>query len=232
MQFRDKIQHIKTFDPDILVISECELRYQQKFHLEDWKEYNHLWVGKHHFKGLGVLSKADIPIRIADFYDDRFRFVLPVIATISGLDFLILAAWAQGSYEHYERSYLGHVYAAAEYYFAFFTKFPSIYTGDFNSNCIWDKSYRQVTHAGLVKLLQEANLESLYHYQTQEEQGKESAATLFMYRHRDKPYHIDYVFIPKEWCGNSTLSVLSPEEWLRHSDHVPLIADIDVPAIS
>ena len=46
----------------------------------------------------------------------------------------------------------------------------------------------------MVKLFNSMNLKSIYHELSQEEEGKESVPTFYQYFHKDKPYHIDYVF--------------------------------------
>lgn len=38
---------------------------------------------------------------------------------------------------------------------------------------------------------------STYHYLNNEKQGEESQPTFFMYRHLDKPFHLDHVFAKK-----------------------------------
>lgn len=76
-----------------------------------------------------------------------------------------------------------------------------IMCGDFNSNSIWDKEHKTKDKDGnakdqtnLNRKLESCNLISVYHKLNDEKQGKESQNTFYLYRHLDKPYHIDYVY--------------------------------------
>jgi len=45
-----------------------------------------------------------------------------------------------------------------------------------------------------------------------------------MYRHKNKPYHIDYCFASAElMSGQQTVEVGDYDEWIGLSDHVPVI---------
>ena len=76
----------------------------------------------------------------------------------------------------------------------------------------------------MVKQLADAGLSSLYHQLSGEDQGNESSATFFMQRKLEKPYHIDYIFLSQALLQAATLKVGQPQQWLQHSDHMPLIA--------
>jgi exodeoxyribonuclease-3 len=72
---------------------------------------------------------------------------------------------------------------------------PTILIGDFNSNTIWDyKKHRLSDHTSVVQALEEKGIFSTYHVHHKQIQGKEEHPTYFMYRHLNKPYHIDYCF--------------------------------------
>jgi hypothetical protein len=91
-----------------------------------------------------------------------------------------------------------------------------------NSNKIWDAHRKVGNHSAVMKLLDERGLVSAYHEHFNELQGEESRRTLYMFRHEDKPYHIDYVFIPREWASRpGTIEVGKCETWLKLSDHCP-----------
>ena len=42
-----------------------------------------------------------------------------------------------------------------------------------------------------------------------------------------QPFHIDHVFVPKEWTSGIQLSIGTYDEWVatKRSDHVPIVAD-------
>jgi endonuclease/exonuclease/phosphatase family metal-dependent hydrolase len=58
--------------------------------------------------------------------------------------------------------------------------------------------------------------------------GRKASNPLF-YRHQDKPFHIDYVFVPKSSRLRS-VEVGSFPEWGHLSDHVPVVVDLDIGA--
>ncbi len=87
-----------------------------------------------------------------------------------------------------------------------------------------------MNHSALVKRLREEfNLHSVYHHHFAEEQGKESRPTLCFTYNENKPYHIDYIFIPEKWLSKIKAVELGEfENWKHLSDHCPLIVDIDL----
>jgi exodeoxyribonuclease-3 len=70
--------------------------------------------------------------------------------------------------------------------------------GYFNSNVIWDKKHQEGNHFTVLKLLEQKGIYSTYNEHFNEHQGDETRPTLFMYRHQDKSYHIDYFFASKD----------------------------------
>ncbi|WP_085829295.1 endonuclease/exonuclease/phosphatase family protein [Clostridium massiliodielmoense] len=96
--------------------------------------------------------------------------------------------------------------------------------GDFNSNSCWDKKHKRRNHSEVVKQLEDVNLYSCYHYKKKEMQGHESEPTFYMYRNKDKTYHIDYCFYDKENIKN--LQVGKFKDWIHLSDHIPIVLDI------
>jgi len=101
-----------------------------------------------------------------------------------------------------------------------------IIAGDFNSNAIWDDRHPVANHTGNNEILESFGLRSLYHAQEGCAQGAESEATLYMYRDRAKPYHIDYCYLSTNLVDISAIVIGSPSVWLEHSDHMPLFVDM------
>ena len=65
---------------------------------------------------------------------------------------------------------------------------------------------------------------STYHLHHQQAQGNEVHPTFYLYRHLDKPYHIDYCFASIDLAEKiKSIEVGDFEFWKKHSDHVPLI---------
>jgi endonuclease/exonuclease/phosphatase family metal-dependent hydrolase len=100
--------------------------------------------------------------------------------------------------------------------------------GDFNSNTIWDKKHRRGNHSSVVERLEEKGILSCYHVHHKQIQGKEKDPTFYLYKHKDKPYHIDYCFAPTEWVNRvKQLEIGDYNEWCNVSDHSPLFVEFD-----
>jgi exonuclease III len=96
--------------------------------------------------------------------------------------------------------------------------------GDFNSNSIWDRKHRVSNHSNVVKYLEDKGIFSTYHLFHKQLQGKEVHPTLYMYRHQDKPYHIDYCFVSADLVQRiQSVEIGDYDFWIPYSDHVPLI---------
>ena len=102
--------------------------------------------------------------------------------------------------------------------------------GDVNSNVRWDKWDRWWNHSDVVRELGGLGTESAYHHARSVAQGDEPEPTLFLQRNTQKPYHIDYVFLPKAWLDGCSVRIGDPAEWLELSDHMPVIVEFNVGA--
>jgi endonuclease/exonuclease/phosphatase family metal-dependent hydrolase len=113
-----------------------------------------------------------------------------------------------------------------------FSQRPLVLAGDLNSNKIWDAHRKVGNHSAVVKLLDEHRLVSAYHDYFDEPHGEESRHTMFFYRRRDRTFHLDYIFIPREWAVRlKAVEVGKFETWSKLSDHCPVVVDVaDVPA--
>jgi hypothetical protein len=106
-----------------------------------------------------------------------------------------------------------------------FTDTPVVAAGDFNSNVQWDANRPGRNHTEVVHLLEAHGAISAYHAHHGEKQGAETQPTSYLYRHQDKPFHIDYIFVPKGWkLGSVEIGLF--QEWGQLSDHVPVVVDV------
>lgn len=107
---------------------------------------------------------------------------------------------------------------------------PTVLAGDFNANCCWDAEHPPDRNfSALVRIFREAGLVSAYHAFFGEEHGSESRPTFHFYRHRDRPFHLDYCFIPEAWLPRLRSVTLGGfDEWSRFSDHMPLSVDVEL----
>jgi exodeoxyribonuclease III len=138
--------------------------------------------------------------------------------------FTLLAVWSKGGQVH---PYVEGVVAGILQYRELIEAGPTLVVGDLNSNVIWDRTHpKNSNHSALIKLLAELGMSSCYHDHFGETQGEETRPTYYFHWNREKPFHIDYCFAPKEWNENSKhVEVGSYEDWHGYSDHRPLLVE-------
>jgi len=225
MRFRDKYQLIDYQEHDILVITESEnseLLEKKKVQLLN---VNHQWFscnGKQH-KGLSIINTSKYRLSLAEFHNPDFKLVIPMKVERSKTNFFYLyAIWANNPSDSHYR-YVGQIWKAITQYRKYLESYPSILIGDFNSNKIWDKPWRNWNHTDITKMLEDCNIYSCYHVFFQEKQGEESQPTLFMYRKQEKPYHIDYCYASKHFIDKLIkVEVGKYDKWIDTSDHMPM----------
>ena len=102
----------------------------------------------------------------------------------------------------------------------------SIVAGEFNASVIWDRQDRPHNFSNVNSALNDLGLTSAYHKLHKQDHGLEIHPTLYFRRNISNSYHIDYVYVSSMWLtGTPWLTVGSPDEWLRHSDHMPLLVE-------
>jgi endonuclease/exonuclease/phosphatase family metal-dependent hydrolase len=144
------------------------------------------------------------------------------------VDFILFAIWANNP-EDKDGQYVTQVWKAIHHYESLLSASKTILIGDFNSNTIWDKPKRKGNHSDVVTKLAEKKIYSTYHLFHRQEQGKEQHPTLFLYRHENKPYHLDYCFASEDFIERlQHVEVGIYQDWSKHSDHKPLIVTFDL----
>ena len=222
---RKKFDSLSNLDADIYIIQECEdpERTSDKKYNE-WSK-NCLWTGDNRHKGLGIFAKEDVKLENLVLESNGLRYF--ILCRINN-DFNILAVWAMDNKENYEARYIGQVWLAINYYKNLLTD-TILIIGDFNSNKIWDYKDRIGTHSNVIQKLAEHKIDSLYHKFYEEAQGEETQPTFYLHKNISKPYHIDYIFGSEEFSKSmKSLTIGKAEQWLRLSDHVPVIVEIDL----
>lgn len=228
MAFRKKAEYILPYKPDILIVPECEHTDKLLFNENINKPTEKIWFGSNHKKGVGIFSYSNFRFALSSAYNPNFKFVIPLLVTGGKMDFMLYAVWANNP-DDQDGRYVEQTWKAIKYYEHLLSEGNSIIAGDFNSNTIWDKKRKEATHSNLVKKLEGIGIYSAYHLYHKQIQGKEAHPTLFMYRHIDKPYHIDYCFVSKK-LKRKLISVEIGEysNWIKYSDHVPVIATFKI----
>ena len=209
-------------DADIYVVQECEDPARSTdANYKDWAA-NYLWLGPTKNKGLAVFAKPEISLKQVDLDAGPLELFLPCIVND---DTALLAAWTRQANSPNFR-YIGQLWKYLQAHAGFLKTEKAMLIGDLNSNTCWDEWDRWWNHSDVVSDLKVLGLESCYHRGSNEEQGKETRPTFFMYRKPEKPYHIDYAFLSQALLPNAKLEIGDIDTWLEHSDHMPVVVDI------
>lgn len=219
--FRKKYHALDEYDADLLIIQECENPAESTKAYEEWAGDDYLWIGSNKNKGLGVFSRTETKLSKFEWPNDNLELFLPF--TVSGIS--MIAVWTKHANSP-TFQYIGQVWKYMQLNKELFVEHKPFLIGDFNSNAVWDKWDRWDrwwNHSDVVRELSDMGIQSLYHHLHNEEQGKESLSTFYMHRNLDKPYHIDYAFLPSEYIVDSRMQVGDADKWLELSDHLPLL---------
>jgi exodeoxyribonuclease-3 len=221
--FRKKAEIILKYNPDILIVQECENPEKLIFSNSTIKLDDFLWFGDNQHKGLGIFSFGDYKFEILEQHNPEFKIVVPIKVTNHNYSFVLFAIWANNVGDKNNR-YIEQVWKAINYYDEILDTETTILAGDFNSNKIWDRKYRIGNHSTVVDKLESKSIFSIYHKHYNEEQGKESKPTFYLQRNKDKPYHIDYCFASENLMEKfKDIEIGSYENWIEYSDHSPVI---------
>ena len=212
--FRDKCSNTFALNADIYVIQECENpdKYPTSF---AELPFDYVWQGEHDNKGLAIFISRKLSYTINEWPAYCLRHFISL--RINDI-FDLVGVWAGPPY--IEEYYIYQSINIDKY------SNNTILIGDFNSNAVWDKEHRSRNHSAVVMQLQNVGIVSAYHYVTGEKHGFESQPTFFLYKHRDKPYHIDYCFLNPDQLRSFKL--LDNNIWIELSDHLPLLVEVDI----
>ena len=226
MAYRKKAEYVTIYQPNIIIVPECEHPEKLNFKKGDLKPTDIFWEGKNKNKGLGVFSYSNYTFQIFEEYNPEIKSIIPLKIKNDDIEFILFAIWANNP-DDYGNQYVGQIWKAIHYYEMLLNNPKVILIGDFNSNSIWDKNHNEGSHSEVVDFLEKKGIFSTYHIFHNQKQGKEEQPTLFIYRHRNKPYHIDYCFLTKDLYKNiHEVYVGDYRDWIELSDHMPLVVDI------
>lgn len=221
-KFSEKFPAILEENADIYVIQECENPL-----IIDSEEYadfasNYFWVGENQYYGLGIFAKDNVKLKLMDFDAKGLRYFIPVNVND---DFNLLGVWTNPDMDGTKTIY--YPKEITEYYeehkdSGFFNE-DMIICGDFNCDVRLKGSHAKNVYE-VIEKLSECGLVDIYHHLTGEKEGEETKPTFYMYRHLDKPYHLDHIFSSSDKVKD--LEIGDTDKWLQLSDHVPLIFEI------
>lgn len=215
---------LEKYKPDIAIIQ--EVRTPKR------KEDEHfVWIRSRQTenKCVAVFCSEELKISFTPVPTELPEIFMP-IKVVGRFAFNLLAVWTLDD-KNYTGSFEPILSACRK-----FLSYPTIIAGDFNSTPKVRGKNKKFNHHWLVETLErDFNLVSAYHTPTTIQPGheSESESTFFLHGHRDKPFHIDYCFVPKSWTIKCT-KIGSYDKWCNKekqgedkiSDHCPLIVDL------
>ena len=216
LNIKRKFKLIESHSPEIIFIQECE-----KLPLNYFPKYKYLWAGKNEKKGMAVMIKGQ-NAKIDEIHNENLIYFLPVNSEYGN----ILGVWA---YNHraekkYGSKFNGETSNAIAYYSDFLNQDKTfLIAGDFNNSVIWDKKNTLKSFDSSIRELEMKGFVSSYHSKYCDAFGEESGRTFFHTKKQSLSYHIDYIFTKKQIISFN-LGLF--EDWIKYSDHVPLICEI------
>lgn len=223
MAFRKKADAILALKPDILVVQECEHPEKLVFNLNTPSPTDILWFGTNINKGLGIFSYGNFTLKKLKTHNSELKMMVPIAVLGNQLNFTLYAIWANNPTDP-DGQYVEQVWKGIHHHDYHLNKKCSMLIGDFNSNTIWDRKHREANHSNVVKRLEEKGIYSSYHLKNKQTQGKEEHPTFYLYRHQNKPYHLDYCFISRDLAEKlNSVEIGDFDYWTQYSDHVPVI---------
>ena len=216
LNFAKKYKYIESMNADIYIIQECE-----KLKKDYFPNSKFFWTGRIENKGLGVLAKNGGASLDSSHNPDLINF-LPVRSD----NLKILGVWA---YNHRAKKFgdnvSGETIQAIDFYKEWLSdgELPCVFGGDFNNSIIWDRPNNKNNFENINAQLENLGFASVYHSNTSDEFGYEKNATFFHTKNKDKKYHIDYLFLRS--IEYKSLNIGKFSEWIKLSDHVPIILD-------
>ncbi len=222
-----KAERLIGLGADVAVIPECSRTDAEVMAIREslsfvWSDERAQPDWEH--KGVAVFARPGIELTLSGCYDSSVCSVLPVEAR-GELTLNIAAVWAKPPYA-------ATVHRGLAEYSSFLADSASIVLGDFNSNASLDAG-RAVNHDAVDRRLASLGFRSAYHAYFDEKHGEETRPTHYFQRKENRPFHIDYCYLPSTWLDNvTTVTVGEFADWATHSDHVPLVITLDAPSIA
>ncbi|MEM6807157.1 MAG: hypothetical protein AAF696_37490 [Bacteroidota bacterium] len=226
MAFRKKQRLLEAYEPDLVLIQECE--HTDKIVAPDI--HDSCWFGDNVHKGVGVFSlNPEISLTPIPFEHENNRWFIPIK---TNSDFSFALVWAGNHRKNQVIDKIQPSYRTLSEHAATFKGLDMI-MGDFNNNVIWDtnekRKYKKGTFQEILDLIASLGFYSVYHSIFSEAPGQESRPTHIWRKSYETTYHIDYCFLKENLQQNLLgFKLLDDEFWVQHSDHFPLLIDLDM----
>lgn len=224
--FRNKVKLISKYKPDIAVIQECENINEMIFD-DDIQPYSKFHYGLKNI-GIGLLSYSNFKITSINIEDVYVNLDLGIQCYIEGpVNFQLVAIWTGPHKDNENIHYVNSVISFLDKYGDWVKNSNTIILGDFNSNATYDLKTKK-PHKTMIDMMDGLGLCSAYHEYFNEEQGKETKPTFYLYRKNESMQHIDHIFVPKVLKNKiKKIEIGIYDEWSNFSDHMPFIIDFE-----
>ena len=212
-----KLAALDALQPDIAVLAETLAPESESPQLR-WFPSNASRLG------IQVRSFGSYSLKRVKAVADLPNCVVPL--RVDGpVRFNLLAVWTWPA-PSYPRAFLNGLAAYAR----LLRTGPTVVAGDFNGNPVFDQARpRAKWWTTGFSQLHEADLVSAYHECSGVAFGSERHATHHFLRKPERPFHIDFCFVPRAWVqgGGMRVEVLHSADWYALSDHFPVVVDVD-----
>jgi exodeoxyribonuclease-3 len=217
--------HLRDLDFDVAVVTECGPFQAGLDEPREVTSVLRLAVDQPgHTKHIGVLARDPWRIEALPGVADQ-PWVLPVRVT-GPVTFTLLATWALGPTWVRERlSYAAQTARIVDEIVPSIIG-PVVLAGDLNAPIASDATGASL-HAQSVDGLLAHGLVSAF-TTARGETDPLTEPTLYHLWKPERTFHIDHVFVPKEWTGDIEVTVGTYADWVAtgRSDHVPVIVDL------
>lgn len=210
-----KATALAALRPDVAILSEALAPAEESAQLH-WYPSN--------ASRLGIQVRAFGPYTLRRLKRAELPNCVVPLRVSGPASFNLIAVWTWPA-PSYTKAFLNGLSAYAR----LLGRGPAVVAGDFNGNPVFDKHKQRVKWwtAGFAQL-QEAGLVSAYHQFNGVAYGDEGHATHHFLRKPERPFHIDFCFVPRAWALRKLdVHVAHGAEWYALSDHFPLVVDTE-----
>jgi exodeoxyribonuclease III len=228
MALRHKCEALLSLRPDVAIIQECAEPDSDAG--RGWRPAcrDADWIGFNAQKGLGIFTFGNLTLRRHASYAERFSLYLPV--EIGGpCRFNLLGVWVADA-RKISPGATSDPLRAIDFYRPFLVAAPAVVAGDFNRlPQQMSARSKEFPGASVVEMLAEAGLENADIVMSDASGQDALRRTHYHQRHFSRGFVVDYLYIPAaERARLTAFEVGDPHDWLRWSDHVPLVAEFDL----
>ncbi len=225
MALQRKFEALLALRPDVAVVQECAA--PGRGWRPDCRDAD--WIGFNAQKGLGVFTFGELRLRRHASCSEAFSLYLPV--ELHGACRLnLLGVWVADA-RQVPAGATNDPAAALRHHRPFLAAAPAVVAGDFNRlpQQMSARPHGAAAGASVAGLLAEAGLANADTMMSDASGQEALRRTHFHRRHFARGFVVDYLFVPAGGGPRlAAFEVGDPHDWLRWSDHVPLVATLDV----